>query len=112
MPQSPSVPSVPSVLYVLSPHTDENWYNLPFPRVIDPHHPAQQVVQARLRRPKLPNLTYLLVYENMAAKDKAWGAFGADPEWKKLRGTPGFTDPEIVSNISNVFLRPTGYSQI
>jgi hypothetical protein len=62
--------------------------------------------------PKLPNLTYLLVYENMAAKDKAWGAFGADPEWKKLRSTPGFTDPEIVSNISNTFLRPTGYSQI
>jgi hypothetical protein len=61
---------------------------------------------------KLPNLTYLLVYEDMAAKDKSWGAFGADPEWKKLRSTPGFTDAEIVSNISNVFLRPTAYSQI
>ena len=62
--------------------------------------------------PKLPNLTYLLVYEDMAAKDKSWGAFGADPEWKKLRSTPGFTDAEIVSNISNTFLRPTAYSQI
>lgn len=61
---------------------------------------------------KLPNLTYLLVYENMAAKDKAWGTFGADPDWKKLRSTPGFTDPEIVSNISNVFLRPAPYSQL
>ena len=61
---------------------------------------------------KLPNLTYMLTYENMAAKDAAWGKFGADPEWKKLSTTPGYTDPEIVSNISNVLLRPTGYSQI
>lgn len=61
---------------------------------------------------KLPNLTYMLVYDDMAARDKAWSTFGADPEWKKLSTTPGYTDPEIVSNISNVLLRPTGYSQI
>jgi hypothetical protein len=61
---------------------------------------------------KMPSLTYLLVYENMAAHDKNWGAFGADPEWKKLSSTPGYTDPEIVSNISNIFLRPAAYSQI
>jgi hypothetical protein len=62
--------------------------------------------------PELPNLTYMLAYEDMAAHDKQWSAFGADPEWKKLSTTPGFTDPEIVSNISNVYLRPTAYSQI
>ncbi len=62
--------------------------------------------------PKLPNLTYMLVYENMAARDKCWSAFGSDPEWKKLSSTPGYTDPEIVSNISNVLLRPAAYSQI
>lgn len=62
--------------------------------------------------PKLPNLTYLLTYESMAAKDAAWARFGADPEWKKLSTTPGYTDPEIVSNISNVLLRPAPYSQI
>lgn len=61
---------------------------------------------------KLPNLTYLLVFDNMAAHDKNWGVFVADPEWKKLSTTPGYTDAEIVSNISNVFLRPTAYSQI
>lgn len=61
---------------------------------------------------RLPNLTYMLGYENMAARDNAWGAFGSDPEWKKLSSTPGYTDPEIVSSISNVMLRPTGYSQI
>jgi hypothetical protein len=60
----------------------------------------------------MPNLTYMLVYEDMAARDKQWSAFAADPEWKKLSTTPGYTDPEIVSSISNVYLRPTAYSQI
>ncbi|HVG38767.1 MAG TPA: NIPSNAP family protein, partial [Pyrinomonadaceae bacterium] len=61
---------------------------------------------------QLPNLTYMLTFENMAAHDRNWGAFVSDPEWKKLSATPGYTDPEIVTNISNVFLRPTPYSQI
>lgn len=61
---------------------------------------------------KLPNLTYMLVYDDMPAHDAAWKTFVADPEWKKLSTTPGYTDAEIVSNISNVFLRPTPYSQI
>jgi hypothetical protein len=60
----------------------------------------------------MPNLTYMLAYEDMAAHDKQWSAFAADPEWKKLSTTPGFTDPEIVSSISNMYLRPTAYSQI
>jgi hypothetical protein len=60
----------------------------------------------------LPNLTYMLVYEDMAARDRQWSAFGADPEWKKLSTTPGYTDPEIVSNISNLYLRPAAYSQV
>jgi hypothetical protein len=60
----------------------------------------------------MPNLTYMLVYEDMAAHDKQWSAFGGDPEWKKLSTTPGYTDPEIVSNISNTYLRPAAYSQI
>ncbi|MCX6903633.1 MAG: NIPSNAP family protein [Verrucomicrobia bacterium] len=62
--------------------------------------------------PKLPNLTYMLTYENMVAREANWAKFGADPEWKKLSTTPGYTDPEIVSNISNVMLRPAAFSQI
>jgi len=60
----------------------------------------------------LPSLTYMLAYEDMAAHDKQWSAFAADPEWKKLSTTPGLTDPDIVSSISNTYLRPTAYSQI
>jgi len=31
---------------------------------------------------KLPNLTYMLTFDNMAAHDKNWGAFASDPNGK------------------------------
>jgi hypothetical protein len=62
--------------------------------------------------PHMPSIVYMLVHENMAAREKSWGNFGADPEWQKLRATPGYSDAEIVSNITTVFLRPAAYSQI
>lgn len=61
---------------------------------------------------RMPSLVYMLVHENLAAREKSWSAFGSDPEWRKLASTPGFTDPEIVSNITAVFLRPASYSEI
>ena len=61
---------------------------------------------------RMPNLVYMLVHENLAAREKSWSAFSNDPEWKKLRATPGFADAEIVSNITTAFLRPAAYSQI
>jgi hypothetical protein len=62
--------------------------------------------------PRQPNLTYMLSYDDLAARDKLWRAFGSDPEWQKLRVQPGLTDPEIVANISNVILRPLPFSAI
>ena len=61
---------------------------------------------------RLPNLTYMLVFPDMATREKSWDTFRADPEWKKLSATPGYTDAEIVTNISNTVLKPTAYSQI
>lgn len=60
----------------------------------------------------LPNLTYLLAYDNLAAREQNWAKFLADPEWDKLRATPGWSDAEIVSNISNVMLRPLPFSPL
>lgn len=60
----------------------------------------------------LPHLTYMLAYEDFAARDRMWKAFGADPEWQKLRAKPGLSDADIVSNIRNIILRPTAYSDI
>jgi hypothetical protein len=62
--------------------------------------------------PRLPSLMYMLVHENMAAREKSWDNFRNNADWKKLSSTPGYTDPEIVSNITTVFLRPAAYSQI
>jgi hypothetical protein len=62
--------------------------------------------------PNMPSLTYMLGYDDLAARDKLWGAFGRDPEWQKLRATPGLSDAEIVSNISSTLLRPLPFSMI
>lgn len=61
---------------------------------------------------QMPSLTYLVWYDSLAGRDKAWQAFLADPEWLKLRVKPGWSDAEIVSNISNVMLRPLPFSPI
>jgi hypothetical protein len=61
---------------------------------------------------RLPNLTYMVAYDDMAAREKAWATFREDPEWKKISQKPGWTDPEIVTNISNSLVRPTPYSAI
>jgi hypothetical protein len=60
----------------------------------------------------IPNLTYLLAFDSLAAREKAWQAFGQDPEWQKMRVQPGLSDAEIVSNISNSILRPLPASDI
>jgi hypothetical protein len=61
---------------------------------------------------RMPNLTYLLAFEDLAARECRWATFRADPEWKQLWSTPGLTDAEIVSNVTSVILRPAPYSQI
>jgi hypothetical protein len=60
--------------------------------------------------PKQPNLIYMLSYNDWDARDRLWKAFSSDPEWKKLSGPPEMKDPQIVSNISNVILKPLPFS--
>jgi hypothetical protein len=60
----------------------------------------------------MPNLTYMLAFESLAAREKLWGDFGKDPEWQKLRAEPDLADALIVSNISNAILRPMPFSPI
>jgi hypothetical protein len=62
--------------------------------------------------PRMPSIVYMLVHENMGAREKSWGNFSADPEWRVISATPGYSDADLVSNITTVFLRPAGYSQI
>jgi hypothetical protein len=60
----------------------------------------------------MPNLTYMVAFESLAEREKAWGTFGSHPEWVKMRSQPGVSDGEIVSNITNMIVRPTAYSMI
>jgi hypothetical protein len=60
--------------------------------------------------PAMPNLTYMLVFDDLADRDKKWDVFRNDPEWKALRTNPAYRD--TVSNITDIILRPTTYSQI
>lgn len=60
----------------------------------------------------LPNLTYMLAFDDLASRERLWRAFSSDPEWQKLRAQPGLSDAEIVSNISNTVLRPLPFSPI
>ncbi|MFB0525020.1 MAG: NIPSNAP family protein, partial [Phycisphaerae bacterium] len=60
--------------------------------------------------PKLPNLMYMLAFENMEHRDKSWAVFGSDPDWQKLRANPAYKD--TVSNVTDIILQPTSYSQI
>ena len=61
---------------------------------------------------RMPNLTYMIGFPNLEARAKMWKAFGSEPGWKKLNGSPRYNFEEIVSNITNVILSPTAYSQI
>ncbi|HXI38800.1 MAG TPA: NIPSNAP family protein [Bryobacteraceae bacterium] len=61
---------------------------------------------------RMPNLTYMIGFPDIEARAKMWKAFGAEPGWKKLSGSPRYNFEEIVSNITNVILSPTAYSQI
>jgi len=60
----------------------------------------------------LPSLTYMLVFPDLATREKNWTVFRDDPEWAKLRTTPGFSNAEILTNINVQILRPTDYSQV
>jgi hypothetical protein len=61
---------------------------------------------------RLPQLTYMLSFANLAELEAGWAAFSADPDWKKLSASPRYSYEAIVSNISNLVLSPLAASQI
>ncbi len=62
--------------------------------------------------PNMPNLTYVIPFENLAAREKAWDAFGADPEWVKVRKESIDKYGQISSVIQISLFRSTPYSPI
>ena len=59
---------------------------------------------------RLPNLTYMLGFDDEAAMKKAWDGFRADAEWQTLSKDEQYKD--TVSTITNLILRPIAGSQV
>ena len=59
---------------------------------------------------KLPNLTYMLGFDDEEALKRGWKNFLSDPGWDELKRNPVYKD--TVSNITNMLLRPAACSQI
>lgn len=61
---------------------------------------------------RLPNLTYMLAFDSLDERNRLWKAFGSSAAWKRLSALPRYAFEDIVSNVTNVILTPTPYSQI
>lgn len=59
---------------------------------------------------KLPNLTYMLGFDDEEAMKTGWDSFRSDPGWNELKQDPQYKD--TVSNSTNILLRPAACSQI
>jgi hypothetical protein len=56
-------------------------------------------------------LIYLCQYEDLSARERAWSAFSADPEWQQKRAESERDGP-LVHHVTNMILRPTGFSPL
>jgi hypothetical protein len=63
-----------------------------------------------LAGPMMPNLTYMLVFDSMEARDRNWRTFVEHPDWQTLSKDPQYAD--TVSNITDFILTPAPFSQV
>lgn len=62
--------------------------------------------------PEMPNLTYMIPFATLAEREKAWDAFGADPEWAKVRAESIARGGQIVNYNNITMWRATAFSPI
>ncbi len=60
----------------------------------------------------MPNLTYMLVFKDAQQQQDNWKAFVSHPDWLKMKAIPEYADKKILSNITNIVLKPAACSQI
>lgn len=56
-------------------------------------------------------ITYLARYPSMEARDAAWKAFAADPEWQQVKAQSEASGP-LVKEMRGTVLLPTDYSSL
>ena len=57
------------------------------------------------------DLYYLLAWKDLAERERAFSAFGADPQWLAARAESEKNGP-LTTHITNYMLSPTAYSQL
>lgn len=56
-------------------------------------------------------LIYIVQFNSLAEKEKAWAAFRADPEWIKVKAESEKDGP-LTTKVDSVLLNPTDYSAL
>lgn len=59
---------------------------------------------------EMPNLMYMITFEDMESRNKHWEAFRNDAEWEELSSMEKYQNN--LSRIDNYFLHPTPYSDL
>lgn len=62
--------------------------------------------------PHKPNLVYLTPFDDLTAREKAWVAFGADPEWTKVRKESVDRSGQVSLTIQISLYRAAAYSPL
>ena len=57
------------------------------------------------------DLYYIIAWENLAEREKKWGAFMADPDWARVKSETEKDGP-LYSSLTNMILTPTAYSAL
>ncbi|WP_028710517.1 NIPSNAP family protein [Paracoccus pantotrophus] len=61
--------------------------------------------------PSAQELTYMLLWDSLAERERCWDSFMADSEWTAAR-TASEADGWIVVNAGNQILKPTAFSPL
>jgi hypothetical protein len=61
---------------------------------------------------QMPNLVYMVVFQNAADRDSKWKAFGSSKEWKTISTDPKFRNDVSVSHIDSILMHRTPYSDL
>jgi hypothetical protein len=61
---------------------------------------------------RMPNLVYMVVFTDAAARQEHWKAFGESPEWKKISTDPKYRNNISVNHIDSYLMHRTPYSDL
>ena len=56
-------------------------------------------------------LVYIVAFESLEERQRAWDAFKADPEWQKVKAESEANGP-LIARVFNSVLTPTDYSPL